>query len=272
MARSYYGMGAYAAGLAVVERWLPELQKLLIPGHSRVLLGGRTHAILLRKAGRLAEAAEVMRDNHERVEKRFGTTHEFSVAATVSYGNVLRELGDLEEADRYLDDALGRYKTYFGPNHPLTLVAEVNAAILHRARGDLEQARSVDEHCFAELTRVLGAEHPYTLCAGSSLATDHALAGEHESAVALSTRMYETSRALDTGGHDERDGAAHPYVLMRAVNLAQDLRAVGDLERAEALFDESLAGLRRALGNAHPEVVAVERGARAEGDIESPPT
>ncbi len=272
MARSYYGMGAYAAGLALVERWLPELQNLLVPGHSRVLLGGRIHAILLRKTGRLAEAAEVLRENHERVEKRFGSPHEFSVAATVSYANVLRELDDLEEADRYLADALSRYKTNFGPSHPLTLVAEVNSAILNRARGEPAAARAIDERCYAELTQVLGAEHPYTVCAGASLATDHALAGEYEQAVALSTGLLSISRALDVAGREERDGADHPYVLLRAVNLSHDLRALGEVEQAAALFDESLAGLRLALGSRHPEVVAVEQGRRTEGDIESPPT
>jgi tetratricopeptide (TPR) repeat protein len=272
MARSYYGMGAYAAGLEVVERWLPELQDRLIPGHSRVLLGGRTHAILLRKAGRLGEAAEVMRENHERVDKRFGSPHEFAVAATVSYANVLRELGELDEADRFLADALDRYKTYFGPRHPLTLVAEVNAAIVARARGELAQARAIDERCFAELAEVLAPDHPYTLCAGNSLATDHALAGEHEDALALSTRVLQISRGLEIGGYDERNGADHPYVLMRAINLSHDMRATGALEQAAALFDESLAGLRQALGSGHPDVLAVEAGRRTEGDIESPPT
>jgi hypothetical protein len=59
---------------------------------------------------------------------------------------------------------------------------------------------------------------------------------------------------------------------MRGVNLSIDLRATGDRERADALLMESLDGLRQVLGAEHPEVLAIEQGARTEGDIEPPPT
>jgi hypothetical protein len=59
---------------------------------------------------------------------------------------------------------------------------------------------------------------------------------------------------------------------MRGVNLSIDLRATGDRERADALFAESVEGLRHVLGQDHPEVIAIEQGARTEGDIEPPPT
>jgi tetratricopeptide (TPR) repeat protein len=72
MARSYYGMGAYNAGLEVVERWRDPLQESVGSGHRLILLADRTYAILLRKAGRLAEAVELIRDAHERTHNRFG--------------------------------------------------------------------------------------------------------------------------------------------------------------------------------------------------------
>jgi len=272
MARSYYGMGAYQAGLDVLERWRWALQELRGPGHSQVLLAGRTHAILLRKVGRLTEAAEVISENLEKVHKRFGPSHEFSIAANVSYANVLRELGELDEAARQTADAIGRYHVYFGPSHPLTLVAQVNEAIICRTRGDLAQARALDERCFQELTRVLEPKHPYTICAGSSLATDHALAGEHDLALEFSTNMLDLSRATAGGGHEARNGAEHPYLLMRAINLSHDLRAAGEHQKADELFAESIDGLRRVLGADHSDVIAAERGRRTEGDIEPPPT
>ncbi|MEU4421063.1 FxSxx-COOH system tetratricopeptide repeat protein [Actinoplanes sp. NPDC024001] len=272
LARSEYGLGAYTAALDRMENWRSVLQELQGPGHSQVLLAGRTYAITLRKAGRLAEAAEVMREIRDRTEKRFTPDHEFAVAATMSYANVLREVGEAEEALRHIIDALGRYRNNFGDAHPLTLVAHVNEAITRRALGQLSEARRLDTDSFEQLGQVLGADHPYTICAGVSLATDHARAGEHERALQLSRAMLELSREADRGATAARDGAEHPYVLMRAVNLSHDLRATGSAEAAESLLQNSLASLRRALGSGHPEVVLAEQGHRLEGDIEPPPT
>jgi len=272
LARSCYGLGAYRLGLELLERWQHLLQLSLGAGNSQVLLVGRTRAILLRKLGRLDEAMDVIRDNEERMEKRFRSSHEFAVAATVSHANVLREKGQVEDAAEAIGDALERYLTYFGPRHPLTLVAQVNAAIIHRARGEWPEARALDESCYRALVEVLAPDHPYAICAGVGLATDLARVGEHEAAAELSRRMYTLGRASSGGGHEARDGAEHPYVLMRGVNLSYDLRATGEVDEAQALFEDSVAGLRRSLGGEHPEVLAIERGMRAESDIEPPPT
>ncbi len=275
MARDYYGLGAYAAGLDRIERWRNQLQRMLGPDHAQVLLAGRTYAITLRKIGRLADAAEVIRENVERVHQRFGPAHEFSVAATVSLANLLRDTGELEEALREIAAALDRYRGNFGEDHPLTLVAQVNAAIIHRARGEAADALALDERCYERLGAVLAPDHPYAICAGTSLATDFARAGRDEEALRMSREMLALSRAA-YGGLDlvreARDGAEHPYVLMRAINLCHDLRATGAVDEAESLFVESVTGLRRALGPDHPEVLAAERNQRMEGDIEPPPT
>jgi tetratricopeptide (TPR) repeat protein len=272
LARNLYGIGAYRAGLQVLDRWRPALQDTLGPGHSQVLLAGRTHGLLLRKSGLLTEAAEIIRDNQERVNKRFGEKHEFAVAATVSLANVLGELGELDEALALLDDAIDKYESDFGQTHPLTLVAGVNKAIVHRARGELTEATALDERCFPALSETLGVSHPYAICAGVSLATDQAGVGDHEAALVLSEEMWLLSRESAGGPHEARDGAEHPYVLMRGINLSLDLRATGAIERADTLFEESITGLRRALGREHPTVFAIEGGNRPEGDIEAPPT
>jgi len=272
LARSEYGLGAYSTALDRLERWRPVLQEKSSPGHSQVLLAGRTYAVTLRKAGRLAEAAEVMREIRDRTEKRFTPHHEFAVAATMSYANVLRQVDEVDEALRQITDALSRYRANFGESHPLTLVAQVNEAIARRARGELARAQALDAHCFDQLGRLLAPNHPYTICAGVSLATDYARAGEHEEALRLSRAMLELSREADRGAAQARDGAEHPYVLMRAINLSQDLRAVGAADAAEELLQESLAGLRQSLGADHPEVMLAAAGHRLEGDIEPPPT
>jgi len=270
MARSYYGMGAYAKGLEVIERWRPVLTESRGPAHSQVLLAERTHAILLRKLGHLEEAAELADENQQRVHKRFGPNHEFSVVSTVSYANALRQIGELEEAASQIDSAIKRYEAHFGRQHPLTLISLVNQAIVMRASGGLDEARALDERCYEDLAEVLRPEHPYTVCAGVSLATDYALAGDHEKAAALSEQMLEVSQGV--GGHDERGGAEHPYRLMRMANLALDLRALGQTAKAETIHRAAMEGLLLVLTEEHPEVQSVAQGERTEGDIEPPPT
>ncbi|GAA2629086.1 hypothetical protein Adu01nite_65060 [Paractinoplanes durhamensis] len=272
VARNYYGLGAYQAGLAVLEGWRGSLIDQRSSGHRLVLLSGRTYGITLRKAGRLREARDVLSENLEQSQLRFGPNHEYTVAVLCSFGNTLRQLGDVAGALEHLTSAKQRYLDFFGDDHPLTLVAVVNEAVARRAAGDHLTAQELDTQAYERLTDVLGAEHPYTLCAGTSLATDHALRGDGIEARALSTEMLERSRTVSGGRHEARDNGEHPYLLARAINLAYDLQANGAADEAESIRRDALTGLRQVLGAAHPEVVAAERGERLEGDIESPPT
>jgi tetratricopeptide (TPR) repeat protein len=272
MARSHYGMGAYESGLEIVVEIRPKLERIFHPRHSQLLLAERTHATLLRKVGQLDEALEMIKGNQARVHGRFGPSHEFSVASTVSYANALRQVGELDEALKEIESALDRYSEFFSPRHPLTLSAMVNQAIIYRAMNEYDRATDIDLHCFTELSAVLSADHPYTICAGVSLATDYARLGRHEEAAELSERMLSVSQQVAGGRHVSRGDTEHPYVLMRAINLSYDLREIGEEERADALYERSLTGLRAALSEGHPEVVAIQEGKRSEGDIEPPPT
>ncbi|NUR72331.1 MAG: tetratricopeptide repeat protein [Hamadaea sp.] len=271
-ARNYYGMGAYRAGLEWIQQWREPLADALGAGSSQVLLADRTYAVLLRKLGYLFEARAVLREHFERSLSRFGETHEFTNAAAVSYANVLRQVGELDEAAQLIEDALERYDDYFGDKHPLTLAARVNQGILLRAMGEFDDARVLGEGCYSDFAEALGANHPYTICAGVSRATDLALAGEHAAAAELSEQMYRISQQMSGGGHEARNGAEHPYLLMRAINLSHDLRAVGRTAEADRLRQTSFRALRDSLGANHPEVQAIERDERTEGDIEPPPT
>jgi len=272
IALDYYGLGAYETGRAVLEGWRRELMDQRSRGHRIVIISGRTFGITLRKAGQLPEALDVLTENLEQTQIRFGPFHEFTVAVLCSRGNALRQTGDVTGAVEQISEAAARYEKYFGPIHPQTLIALVNLAIAWRAAGDRGRALTLDLQAHENLVKVLGPDHPYTLCAGSSLATDYSLAGDHDRARALSGEMLERSRITSGGPRPIRNGAEHPYLSGRAINHAYDIRATGDAEEAETLLRDSIAGLRQALGSAHPEVLSAERGERAEGDIEPPPT
>ena len=162
---------------------------------------------------------------------------------------------------------------HFGDRHPLTLVAQVNEAV-HRGgrRASSPRPGRSTSSATAELSDVLG---PITRTRSAPGSARHRLrpasatpGGAEPVHARCSSSAGRPRRAADPA----RDGGEHPYLLMRAINLSYDLRATGDRERADALFAESVAGLRHALGPDHPEVVAIEQGTRTEGDIEPPPT
>jgi tetratricopeptide (TPR) repeat protein len=272
LARAHADLGAYRAGLAVVRRWLGPLRQTLGGAHRSLLRADRLHAVLLRRVGRTAEAVTLIRDTHARTAARFGPAHEDTLAAAVSQANALRAAGEPAEAERWISGALERYRSDFGARHPFTTIAAVDAAIVYRALGDHRRARARDESSVAELSGTLSPGHPYTLCAQTALATDLALAGDHKGAVRLSTRVLELTRQAIGGAHQARDGGEHPELLLRQANLARDLRATGASATADRLLAAALSGLRHVLGREHPVVAAVERGDRAETDIEPPPT
>ncbi|MEU4689073.1 FxSxx-COOH system tetratricopeptide repeat protein [Actinoplanes sp. NPDC023714] len=278
IARDYYGLGAYQAGVAVVEGWRESLISERSAGHRIVLLSGRTYGILLRKAGRLQAAAAVLSENLKQTDKRFGPSHEYTIAVLTSYGNLLRQRGDLPGALQTLEEAVRRYREYFPSDHPLTLSALVNQAIALRAAGKHAAAAKIDADAYARLTAALDENHPYTLCAGTSLATDHALRGDAAEARRLSEEILERSREVSGGPHEARSGAEHPYLLARAINLSHDLRATGATAEADELFARAIDGLSGALVPphpefaVHPELAAAQAGDRLECDIESPPT
>ncbi|MEV4133202.1 FxSxx-COOH system tetratricopeptide repeat protein [Dactylosporangium sp. NPDC049742] len=272
IARDYYGLGAYKSGLAVLDGWRGSLLNQRSASHRLVLVSGRTYGIMLRKDGQLREAADVLSENLEQTLQRFGPNHEYTVAVLSSYGNALRQLGDTRGAVEHNAEAVRRYQDHFGADHPLTLAALVNEAAALRADGEHTAAMALDARAYERLTEVLGPDHPFTLCAGTSLATGHALHDERPAARALSEEIVERSRSKSGGPDEARKGAEHPYLLARAINLAHDLRAVGAVDEAQTLLEKSLTGLRRALGDGHPEVVAAERGERLEADIEAQPT
>ena len=268
VARDYYGLGAYAMALERIEDWIPIQKRLIRDTHPLALMAQRTYAITLRKAGRLDDALQVMRETHKLTIRTLKETHEHVVVAGMSLANVLRQTHHYDEAAALMDGALLRYRTDFGPDHPLSLAADVNQAILFRAEGDRERSLAINERAYGRLQEKLGPGHAYTICAGTSLATDYAAAGRIREAAKLSERMLELSHPAAV----PETGAQHPYVLMRAINLAHDLRAIGDQDRADELYDDAIERLSGSLGAKHPEVLDAAAGLRLEGDVEPPPT
>ncbi len=264
LARDLYGVGRYAAAVDLQRAKLVPLERALPGNHHQVLLAKRNLAISLRKCGDYAGALALADEVRAITSERFGVRHEHSLAATMTYCSTLRVLGRGAEAVPLAEETVSRYQAAFGPGHPFTLAARVNLAIAQRAIGDAAAALRLNEATLSSLEQSLGPLHSYTLCCASSLANDLAALGEHDRARELSERTWQRSQEIRP--------ARHPYALACAVNFAYDLRRTGEAQRGEELLEVTLEQIREVLGEDHPETAQIERGRRAESDIEPPPS
>ncbi|WP_144122977.1 FxSxx-COOH system tetratricopeptide repeat protein [Catellatospora sichuanensis] len=263
LARDIYGQGRYRQALQMQQARLAAFERRLNPGNRFVLVARRNLAVLLRKVGEHAAALDEAESNLKATRDEVGDTHEFTLAASVTLANTLRVVGEIERALATFETALDGYRTRFGHTHPFTLACGVNLAIALRqtpSRG--AAALTLNSELLPVLTETLGDSHPYTLCCSASLASDFALAGRLTDARAMSEEVVNRSKITRTTNH--------PYTLACQANLALDLNAVGQHQDGALLKSETETMLRQQLGPEHPETVAVERGKRAETDIEVP--
>jgi tetratricopeptide (TPR) repeat protein len=268
LARDLYGLGRYADAAAMLDSCLPALREQGGSRNVMTLLAARTHAAVLRKQGKLAEAEQLSYETYENYLTSFPADHEHTLAAAMTYANaacanaVHRGRRPLE-AREVVTLAVDRYRRRFGPHNPITLAAEVNQTIILRALGE-GQVWQMDTMTRDELRQVLGEEHPYTLCAANGLAIDLASVGEHDAARSLFERTYEIS--VRVRGED------HPDTLEVAANLVLCMRSIGGESAGQELLDQTLGALRRILGPHHPVTLDVARGQVVETDLEPPPT
>ena len=261
LARDLYGLGRYAEALELQRSaWLAHGERLG-RRHPHVLSAWRTIVLGLRKTGQIEAALQEGRRLYLATQGHFGSDHEVSIAATMTYANALCAAGEVSRAWDVATDAMARYGRRFGERNPLTLAAATNQAIILRALGERRRARQVSESSSFTLRQALGPEHPYTIAAAIGLGNDLVLAHEEESAKRLLTRTLEDARRVR--------GERHPDTLTCAINLA--LLSPAD-DAAASLLGSSFDELRRALGPAHPLVVAAVERRPGECDIEPPPT
>ena len=256
-----YGMGRYDEALARQRDALAKSGPLA-PDHAFVLLAMRNLAILLRRTGDYAEAVTRSESNLEAVRRRFGGRSELSLSSMMTLSNALRARGDLTRASAIGEEALYLYRAQFRDEHPFTPCAAMNLAIVYRELGRLDDALVMDRASLGRLEEALGTDHPYVFCCATSIGNDLAMLGRAAEARQISESVYEQSQRVR--------GPDHPYTLACAANLALDLAATGSPVEAAELRRGAVDRLRRVLGSEHPEFVDMERGRRADCDIEVP--
>lgn len=264
LVRDLFGLGAYAEGLQTQSGAMRTFERALRPTHRQMLLARRNIAVLLRKAGKYAQALQEAEKTFAVAQAQLGPSHELVLALAGTLFNTLRIVGDdLVRAGELAENTYLLYRERLGDEHPATLACAVNVAAIRRAGQRHPEAIELDGYALDALTRVLGADHQYTLCAALNMTNNLSLQGNHAEARKRSEDVFARSRRVR--------GATHPTTLSCAANLALDLAATGSHKEAQNLRDETLQEMKLQLGPEHPETVHVERGRRTEAEIEVPP-
>jgi hypothetical protein len=129
---------------------------------------------------------------------------------------------------------------------PAALTLRHNLAIGWRLRGDLQRAATTYERLVDDMTRVFGPEHPSTLATAFNLADCCAGSGASGRAVELYGGLLAVYRR--TIGEDQIN-----TLKVRRCLIEQGAGAGGES------YEDLRVDLRRLLGAAHPETLAVRR-------------
>jgi tetratricopeptide (TPR) repeat protein len=99
-------------------------------------------AMLRQRAGRVEEAAVLLRRALEEASRCHGSVHGETALIATNLGTVLCACGDLLGAEQCHMQALGIREQLFGPAHPEAGLSLGHLGVIHQMRGDPGRARS----------------------------------------------------------------------------------------------------------------------------------
>ena len=159
--------------------------------------------------------------------------------------------GDLHSAVQLGTQLLTALAETAGENHPDTLMIAVLLAGWRLNIGDVPSALSAARELLPTATQVLGPDHPSTLAARHTLACcDSALGVTPSEALPIWVALYGDEQRVFGPEHHSTLGARHQIGELR--------RQLGDRIGARDELIAAAYGIRRTLGDQHPESVAVQ--------------
>ncbi len=159
--------------------------------------------------------------------------------------------GDLHTAVQLGSELLTVLTDTAGEYHPDTLIVAVLLAGWRLNIGDVGTALTTVRELIPITTQVLGADHPSTLAARHTLACgDAALGVTPAEALPVWVALYGDEQRVFGPDHHSTLGARHQIGELR--------RQLGDRIGARDELVASAHGIRRTLGDQHPESLAVQ--------------
>ena len=185
-------------------------------------------------------------------KRLFGAEHYKVASSYQQLANVAVMKGEHERARQLLEQAVALYRKTRGPQHFLTVHALNDLATTYFATGDFERARVTLEEVTALQRVTLGDTHPELASTIENLANALFRLNRQQEALPKLEEVLEVRRKAF--GDDSMP------VARTLFNLGQVYTSTRDLEKAEQRMPAGVAGLERALGAKHPDMVTAYRG------------
>lgn len=256
-------LGRYKESAEALAEAIAMMQPLFDdPEHREVIRLRSDYAMTLRRLGHLEAARHEAELCLAVNQRRFGSTHNYTLTVISLLAQVLRLLGLADQAFELAERVSMAAPSCYGQGHVLVATVEHNLAVGHRAVGDVATAFAIDRRVNKQLHKAWKGQSRRVTSSDLSLAIDHALADD----LATARDMF----AAERGRSKKIRGPDHPRNYFIAMNLARVLTDLGDATAAEEIRAEALPALQDRLGARHPEVLAAESGAFIEFEMELP--
>ena len=263
LAHDLRALGRFGESRELLERTLNKYREVLGSGASLTLRTAKSLAATLRKTGEFTAAHALTDDTLRRYRETVGTEHPEALSCLMNRACEESAVGDHSSARATAQQAVSGLQRVYALNHPFVLAGMNNLAVFTRLAGSLTDARALTEEVLAGFRATLGERHPYTLSTLVNLSNDMFEAGEYDAALRQDEQAWEALTNVL--------GEENPDTLAAAANLAISRRTLGDTAGADELRSDTIRRSRKALGDKHPNVVAMTERRRLNCDISPPP-
>ncbi|MFF6994697.1 FxSxx-COOH system tetratricopeptide repeat protein [Streptomyces sp. NPDC008313] len=217
-----------------------------------VLRMSRTYALLLRRAGRLAESVPLAESTLE-VARRKAADAEEMIESLCQLADTRRHQGRFEEARALGEEAAGLATHALGDEAPLTLRAVHGLGVGLRLAGRFEEALALDRRNARLAGLALGPLGHLTLESAGAVSAGMRETGDYPGARAAQEDLYRMARA--------GLGEQHGDTLRVATGLAACRRRDGAFREAAGLSEETLYHCTARYGADHLDTLAAAVGA-----------
>ncbi|WP_181443453.1 serine/threonine-protein kinase [Porphyrobacter sp. YT40] len=237
-------LGNYAKAEAIGRRIVRQSEETLglLEPNTIIRLGNL--ALVLRRQGKLDEAAQIFGTLVARVDKALPEEHPDRADYRNKLGNVLQKLGRFEEADEALAEAENLTLTYAEPDGSAAAANAYYRGSYYRDIGDTSRAIASFSKAIDLSEKLEGRNSYLATISRINLAGARLDAGDMSGA---SRTMDEATPGLASVGIDHQDNAR----IVRA-RLASEQR---DFTSATGIFERVLARQEKALGQGNPMLV-----------------
>ncbi|MFJ6551420.1 FxSxx-COOH system tetratricopeptide repeat protein [Streptomyces luteogriseus] len=241
----------------------------LTQGSPTVLNTAKALAGSLRKAGRPAEAEELVRHVLRSTPGGEEGSCSEGLLLEMSLAGDMAAQGRVDQALSLIRRVLGDLRDSLGERHPHTVACSVNYAALQLddvgsiRPAAADEAREVLRRARDRFRELHGEHHPHVLICRANLAVAEAALAEWEEARKSGHGAYELLK--------EVLGPTHPSTLTCAGNLAVVLSHLGRAEEARTKHHDTLASLSKRIGGEHPRVLALQEWKLSCLDLEPHP-